>query len=114
MNSDTRECAVPPRGWRCTRGAGHDGPCAAVPDCTCDVHPPRCEHGRGLTIGRYRIYLSRVEDDTQFDPACPFHGDDGSMVGRLPGIRLEPWQREFLARYEQHYSAAEGRESDGA
>lgn len=25
------QCQVPPPGWRCTRGAGHDGPCAAVP-----------------------------------------------------------------------------------
>lgn len=25
------ECGVPPPGWRCTRGAGHKGPCAAVP-----------------------------------------------------------------------------------
>lgn len=24
------ECMVPPLGWRCTRGAGHAGPCAAV------------------------------------------------------------------------------------
>lgn len=24
------ECQVPPHGWRCTRGAGHSGPCAAV------------------------------------------------------------------------------------
>jgi hypothetical protein len=23
-------CRVPPAGWYCTRGAGHDGPCAAV------------------------------------------------------------------------------------
>lgn len=23
-------CTKPPAGWRCTRGAGHDGPCAAV------------------------------------------------------------------------------------
>lgn len=23
-------CMVPPPGWRCTRGADHDGPCAAV------------------------------------------------------------------------------------
>lgn len=22
-------CTVPPPGWYCTRGAGHDGPCAA-------------------------------------------------------------------------------------
>lgn len=24
------QCTVPPAGWRCTRTAGHDGPCAAV------------------------------------------------------------------------------------
>ena len=24
------ECDIPPLGWRCTRPAGHDGPCAAV------------------------------------------------------------------------------------
>jgi hypothetical protein len=23
-------CTVPPRGWRCTRVAGHPGPCAAI------------------------------------------------------------------------------------
>ena len=23
-------CTLPPPGWRCTRGAGHDGPCAAI------------------------------------------------------------------------------------
>ena len=30
------ECDVPPLGWRCTRGRGHDGPCAAV-ECPEDV-----------------------------------------------------------------------------
>jgi hypothetical protein len=24
-------CPLPPRGWRCTREPGHNGPCAAVP-----------------------------------------------------------------------------------
>lgn len=24
-------CAVPPLGWYCTREAGHEGPCAAIP-----------------------------------------------------------------------------------
>lgn len=30
------ECDVPPLGWRCTRGKGHGGPCAAV-ECPEDV-----------------------------------------------------------------------------
>lgn len=25
-----QECPLPPSGWRCTRAAGHEGPCAAV------------------------------------------------------------------------------------
>lgn len=25
------DCSKPPQGWRCTRGAGHGGPCAALP-----------------------------------------------------------------------------------
>ena len=28
--ADAKVCQVPPPGWRCTREAGHDGPCAAV------------------------------------------------------------------------------------
>lgn len=26
----TKQCDLPPEGWRCTRDAGHEGPCAAV------------------------------------------------------------------------------------
>lgn len=25
----TEECNIPPRGWWCSRGKGHEGPCAA-------------------------------------------------------------------------------------
>lgn len=32
--ADAKVCHVPPPGWRCTRDAGHDGPCAAVEDDT--------------------------------------------------------------------------------
>jgi hypothetical protein len=31
MSTTNTTCAVPPAGWHCTRPAGHDGPCAAVP-----------------------------------------------------------------------------------
>ena len=26
------KCTMPPKGWHCTRKAGHDGPCAAIQD----------------------------------------------------------------------------------
>lgn len=27
----TEQCNIPPKGWRCIREPGHDGPCAAMP-----------------------------------------------------------------------------------
>jgi hypothetical protein len=27
-----KTCTIPPNGWHCTRDAGHNGPCAALPD----------------------------------------------------------------------------------
>lgn len=33
------ECSLPPPGWKCTRKAGHDGPCAAVPTRPCGTVP---------------------------------------------------------------------------
>lgn len=29
---DKPNCPIPPKGWYCTRGAGHLGPCAAIPE----------------------------------------------------------------------------------
>ncbi len=29
-------CSIPPTGWRCSRGAGHKGPCAATPTLPSD------------------------------------------------------------------------------
>lgn len=33
-------CTLPPEGWYCTRGAGHDGPCAAHSDLSSSSRPP--------------------------------------------------------------------------
>jgi hypothetical protein len=52
-------------------------------ECSCDVRPPRREANYERSISGYAIYLDTVEDDTRFDPACPFHGDDGTMVAVL-------------------------------
>ena len=49
--------------------------------CTCNVKAPRHEfaHGREM-IGKYAVRLEQWEDDTVFDPECPFHGNNGTMV----------------------------------
>lgn len=52
-------------------------------DCTCDVHPPARVSALGAQF-RQAIYLDAVEDATVFDPACPYHGDNGSMVACVP------------------------------
>lgn len=49
------QCEVPPTGWRCTRAAGHDGPCAAVPDS--HALPPEI----AALIDAYRDALLRQE-----------------------------------------------------
>lgn len=48
-------CPVPPTGWFCTRGAGHDGPCAAWPD----LGDP-AEAGRFLGQEKYRPLLDAI------------------------------------------------------
>jgi hypothetical protein len=52
--------------------------------CTCDVRQPRRGHAVARSISGYAIYLDYMEDETRFDPACPYHGDDGTMVAVLP------------------------------
>ena len=54
------------------------------PACTCTVVEPR-RYGIAVPGGpsRYVTYLDCIEDDTEFDPACPFHGEDGSMVAEI-------------------------------
>lgn len=52
-------------------------------DCTCDVKPPRVYDAYGHTMGRYSIYMTVIEDYTRFDPACAYHGANGSMVANF-------------------------------
>ena len=52
-----------------------------MPECICKVQAPRYEHATGREmIGNYAVRLSQVHDATRFDPSCPFHGENGSMV----------------------------------
>lgn len=50
----TEPCEMAPRGWTCSRRAGHDGPCAASPDDGRDAFDAAVEAGERshlLTIG---------------------------------------------------------------
>jgi hypothetical protein len=49
--------------------------------CTCTFVAPR-RRGERATFGpgKYVTYLDYIEDDSVIDLACPFHGENGSMV----------------------------------
>lgn len=49
-------------------------------ECSCDIREPRRWAARARSLGGYATYLDFIEDDTTFDPACPFHGENGTMV----------------------------------
>lgn len=34
------QCPLPPKGWRCTRSSGHEGPCAATPEAPEEAADP--------------------------------------------------------------------------
>lgn len=51
--------------------------------CTCAFAEPRRYGTTARGPSGYAIYLDFIEDDTEFDPACPFHGEDGSMVALI-------------------------------
>jgi hypothetical protein len=50
-------------------------------ECTCTIVAPK-HHGERIKsgYGGYVTYLDFIEDDSVIDPACPFHGENGSMV----------------------------------
>lgn len=70
----TTPCTKPPPGWRCTREAGHEGPCAAVhrsmdPDSQVDlldaakavIHAYEHRFGAG-PVGRF---VGPIDEDIQ-------------------------------------------------
>lgn len=56
-----------------------------MPECTCDFRAPVHHHATipGTKGNKYVTRLDYWEDETVFDPACPFHGDNGTMVSRI-------------------------------
>lgn len=51
---DGAQCTIPPEGWRCTREAGHDGPCAAVPTAADPMVAPEVFHDLEWAVARVR------------------------------------------------------------
>jgi hypothetical protein len=68
-----KPCTVPPEGWACSRGAGHDGPCAATPvDVVREASP-------GEELEWQRLELMKATPIT-FEVACKLWGTDVSLT----------------------------------
>jgi len=51
--------------------------------CSCTVKPPDRKSACGGAWG-WALHVDEFRDSTRFDPQCPYHGDDGSMVSAGP------------------------------
>ena len=71
-------CTIPPPGWYCTRGAGHEGPCAAWPD--------------GVTIGYISDDLQKLVD------ALKAGGCEAASVNLSDGIPLKVESLETIMK----------------
>lgn len=64
------QCSLPPKGWRCTRGRGHTGPCAAIPieveGETASMSEPQCPKCK-VPMRRVRNPSGSMLNDDQFD-----------------------------------------------
>ena len=75
-------CQIPPAGWKCSRGAGHEGPCAA----SIDYPPvPRVE------TEVFELTVTRVRD---FNAAGVIEKDEYSIClgNQLIGENLNWWE----------------------
>lgn len=91
-----RGCQLPPSGWSCSRGAGHDGPCAAW--------PIRTGEGRSWATdarARVKAALSVAEVEDERDAACEMFW---RPVERTEAY-LDGWNREIEKR-ENEFEAA--------
>lgn len=57
-------CELPPIGWACTREAGHDGPCAAVPADSADDYVAYLRYVQ--RYGGTRIVLCDSDEEGAF------------------------------------------------
>jgi hypothetical protein len=57
--------------------------------CSCIVKPPARDWAHAGAWG-WALYVDEwFWDSTQFDPQCPYHGDQGTMVAHLPSDRQQ-------------------------
>lgn len=72
-------CAAPPPGWRCSRAAGHDGPCAATPTGPGEPVAQSDRMTEAEELEWQRLELMKATPIT-FEVACKLWGTDVSLT----------------------------------
>jgi hypothetical protein len=86
-------CKKPPEGWRCTREADHDGPCAAHPiknmhdrdlDALIKDRPPTEfeKHMHDLEVRRLEDLAQRIKGNTELAKSQRVAPDVNELLGR--------------------------------
>jgi|SRR5581483_455793 len=75
------KCVVPPDGWYCTRKAGHDGPCAALP--VVDVEKPN-DVAFSYSVTKKQVAQAKVwvekHDLEKHAKAMKPYGEGGKLI----------------------------------
>jgi len=56
-----------------------------VTNCTCKPPTQPYHHEYAVTTmgNKYAVRIDQFDDDSEIDPACPLHGEHGSMVVKI-------------------------------
>lgn len=99
-----KPCTIPPIGWRCTRAAGHEGPCAAVEVFTEEwcTNMAKLEDGGPISAGVMPatpgVELPRPDGYAYRYPDGYIRHNDGRDVNGSPPSEALPWYYESTVR----------------
>lgn len=90
-------CNIPPRGWKCTRGAEHDGPCAAHPALECKFGTdcikrlgPHSTAQHFLSVHGYKIgFFNRYQEVLDAVNRDAAQGGDGIVFTKGEALLLQ-------------------------
>jgi hypothetical protein len=101
MEATPKICTVPPAGWKCSRPAGHDGPCAASP---VSANPTAASRPQDINLEEFRETLAYCMDDDTLN----IH-DAAHLLGNLGTCGMSVLPTEYVTGLEERAKVAEGK-----
>jgi hypothetical protein len=95
-------CKLPPPGWKCTRGAGHEGPCAATPQV--DEIVVLSEHVGSDQSGRFVVEELREDGHVRLSNGFWYHP---SNLSAAPSASLLEWNNHQVSGLQEKVKGLE-------